>query len=339
MAEVSIAIYGLGRTGTSIALALRRYNGKGGEHRFTIAGYDTSAQNVKEAQKFKALDTTGNRPEDIAANKDIIVIAMPYGEVEAVYDFIIPRVRAGAVIVDLSTLKGRSLQWAQKKFPEDVHLVCATPVINPKYLFDAVDATARATEDYFDNGMMMLMPSVTCIKEAITLATDFSTILGSKPHFYDSDEHDVLTAVTEIFPSVLGVLYFQILNQSKGWNDAQRLVNPAAGALSHHLFDTHPDDLRDLWLDSGQDLVRQIDEMITQLRNLRSAVASSDRDGVESLLESTSRQYELWINRRHNNRWQDDEKLDQDSPSFGSMMGNMFGSFVSNRLSGKKKND
>lgn len=339
MAEVSVAIYGLGRTGTSVGLALKRYNAKGSEHHFTIAGYDTSAQNVKDAQKLKALDTAGNRPEDIAVGKDIIVIAMPYGEVEAVYDLILPDIRAGAVIIDFSALKGRALRWSQKKFSNDVHLVCATPVINPKYLFEGADTTTRATEDYFDNGVMMLMPSVTCIKEAISLATDFSSILGARPHFFDPNEHDALAVGTEVFPSVLGVVYFQMLQQSTGWNDAQRLLNPAAGMLSHHLFDTHPDDLRDLWMDSSQNLVRQIDETIAQLRSVRSALASKDRYALESLLDTASRQYELWINRRHNNRWKDDDKLDQDSPSFGSMMGNMFGGFVTNRLSRKKKDD
>lgn len=339
MADVAIAVYGLGRTGASLGLALKRYNSQNKEHRFTIAGYDTSSSQIKEAQKLKAIDQAGSRPEDIAANKDIVVLAMPYGEVEVVYDLIADRLRPGAVIIDLSTLKGRSLQWAQKKSPEDVHLVCATPVINPKYLYEGLNETARASDDYFDDGVMMLMPSVTCVKEAITLATDFARIVGSKPYFYDPAEYDSLAVSTEILPSILGAVYFQMLSQSSGWGDAQRLINPAAGMLTHHLFDTHPDDLRDTWLDSSQALVRHLDELIAQLRTVRGALANRDRNEIESLLEDSSKEYELWINRRHNNRWQDDEKFEHDSPSFSSMMGSMFGGFVGNRLSRKKKDE
>lgn len=332
MADVTIAILGMKRLGTSVGLALKRYNRQEAEHTFTVVGYDTNSDFVKAAQKFGALDKAENRPEQAVRGADIVVMAVPYGDVKTAYELIGPDVRPGAVIVDMSTLKANPLSWSEKELSKEVHVVSATPIVNPQYIFDGTDETKRATEDYFDNGTMLLMPSVTSVKEAINLASDFSRIIGATPHFMDAAEHDALVSATEALPSLLGLAYFNALSQGNGWLDLQRLTNPAMGMMTHHLFDTHPDDLRDTWLDSKAVILRYMDELIASMRELRTAVADGDRDALESILEVNSREYEGWINRRHNNQWEEADA--PETPSFGGVVGNMFGGFVSNRFGG-----
>lgn len=337
MANVSVGILGLGRMGAAVGLALKRYNQQGGDHTFNITGYDSRPNHVKTAQKINAVDNVTNRPHEAVKNKDIVVMALPYAEVKAAYEFIQGDLRAGVVIMDMSVLKQTSLAWADKNLPAEVHVVSMTAIVNPKYLFDGTDETERATEDYFDNGVMMVMPSVKCIPEAVNLASDFAAILGAKPHFADPAEHDALVAGTEALPAVLGVTYFHSMMQNKGWLDSQRFTNPGMGMLTRHLFDSHPDDLRDLFRDSKDDLLRHLDRMIARMTEFREALAKNDRDALESLLESTSGEYEAWINRRYNNRWQADEQINTDTPTMGGVMGNMFGGFLTNR--GDKKKD
>ncbi len=331
MADVSIAIYGLGRVGTSIGLALKRYNANHKDHAFTISGYDITSGNLKTAQKMNAIDKSSTRPEDIAAHQDMIVIAMPYSEVEAVYELINRDLRPGTVVIDLSTRKQKSIDWAQKNFSEEIHLICAAPIVNSKYLFEGADETARATDDLFDNGTFLIMPSIQAMKEAISLVSHFANVLGATPMFFDAAEYDALVASTEILPTLFGTVFFDMLTKSSGWNDAQRVTNSAMGMLSHHLFDTHPDDLRDMWLDSSDDLVHCVDEIIRRLHEYRTIIANKDRSAIEAALEQASKEYEVWINRRYNNRWQADERMDQSTLSFGSMIGNMFGGMIGGR--------
>jgi prephenate dehydrogenase len=337
MANVSVGILGLGRLGASVGLALKRHNRQGGQHKFTISGYDASASSVKAAKKLSAVDQVGSQPEQMARDRDIVFMALPYAEVQTAYELIAPSLRPGAVIVDMSSLKQPSLDWARKNLPENVHIVCAAPVVNPRYLFEGTDETSRASEDYFDQGTMMLMPSVNCITEAISLASDLSEILGARPHFYDPNEHDALIASTEALPSLLGMVYFYTLSQRNGWGDIQRLTNPAFGMLSRHLFDTHPDDLSHFWMDSSSHLLRYLDEMIASLRDFRALIADEERDALDAALANASSDYETWINRRHNNRWEADEKLSAETPTFGGVMGNMFGGALAGRLRRDKK--
>jgi prephenate dehydrogenase len=332
MADVSIAILGLGRVGTSIGLALKRYNRGGGAHRFFITGYDSRAASVKAAQKLGAVDEVTSQPEAAARGKDIVVIALPYSEVEQTYRFAGGSLRAGAVLIDLSPLIAPSVAWAAKTLPKDAHLICAHAAVNPNYLMDGVDATDRASEDYFDDGTLFLMPGITSAKEAIDLASELTRILGARVQFIDPAEHDSLAAMTDLLPMLVGVAYFHMIQRSSGWPDLQRLTNGGFGMLTHNLFDTHPDDLRELWLRSGADLTRALDELIASLRTLRGVIAGADRDGLEAALDVSSREYEGWINRRRANRWDEDPSAAPRQISFGSMMGNMVGSvFVGGR--------
>jgi prephenate dehydrogenase len=154
MAEVAVAILGLGRLGTSVGLALKRYNTKSDAvHKFLVTGYAAISAHGKDAQKLGAVDTLARNAGEAVRGRDIVVIAMPYAEVEATYDYIGRDVRAGAVVIDLSPLKQPSLAWASKHLGNEVYTVGMTAILNAKYLFDSLDQTERAAVDLFDTGI------------------------------------------------------------------------------------------------------------------------------------------------------------------------------------------
>lgn len=328
MANVSVGILGLGRIGASVALALKRYNSsKDARHTFDITVSDSRAGVREEAQKLGIAPRIERNLFDAAENKDIVVLALPYAEVKAAYEVIGPLLRPGAVIMDSSPLKQPSLEWANKYLRAETHMVGMTPILNPKYLFEGVDDTQYAREDLFDKGTMLLMPSVSAVKDAVELASDFSTLLGATPHFLDPAEHDGLMAMTEGLPALLGVAVFYLLQHNRGWGDLQRLTNPGFGLLTHHLYDTHPDDLRDAWLYNRQHLLRALDDLTATLHSFRELLAENNQAALESALIKSSEAYSQWINRRHNARWE--EERDSQTLSMGQFM---FGSLLSKRF-------
>jgi prephenate dehydrogenase len=337
MATVSVAILGLGRIGASIALALKRYNEKkDAQHRFEVACAELRPGVREDAEKLGI--TVERNLFSAAQGKDIVVLALPYADVQAAYKSLGDDLRPGSVVLDTSPLKGPSLTWAGEFLPKEVHMVGITPVVNPKYLFDGLDDTEHAAADLFDNGNMLLMPSVTCVKEAVELAADFATLLGSIPHFADPAEHDSMVALTEGIPSVLGVAMYYMATQEGFWSDAQRITNPPFGRLTRVLFDTHPDDLRDAWFNNRENLVRQLDEMMETLSAFRNLLAKNDRAAVEVALQRSTESYSNWVNRRFRAKW--DDSKEQQSPSFGNVVMNSFmGSFLSKRMGGKKEEE
>ncbi|MBZ0279824.1 MAG: prephenate dehydrogenase/arogenate dehydrogenase family protein [Anaerolineae bacterium] len=338
MATVSIAILGMGRIGASIGLALKRYNEKkDAQHRFEIVCADMRGGIREEAQKVGVAEKIDRDLFRAAQNKDLVVLALPYADVLSAYKSIGAELRAGAVVLDVSPLKQPSLEWAAKYLPKEVHMVGISPILNPAYLFDGLDDTLHAKADLFDNGNMLLMPTATCIKDAVELAADFSTLLGATPHFFDPVEHDSLMALIEGLPALLGVASFYATSKSPGWHDAQRLTNPAFGRLTRSLYDTHPDDLRDTWLNNRENLVRRLDDLLLSLKSFRDTLARNDQAALEAALVETSDTYSQWVNRRHNARWDDESKDESQGLTLGNMvMGGLMGNFLSKRFQGGK---
>lgn len=339
MATVSVAILGMGRIGASMALALRRYNArKDAPHQFDLTCGELRPGVRDDAQKV-GLDRIERDLFRAAQGKDIVVLALPYADVQAAYRNIAADLRPGAVVLDAAPLKQLALQWAQKHLPREAHMVGITPILNPAYLFDGLDDTLHAKADLFDNGNMLLMPAPNAARDAVELAADFSSLLGSTPHFFDPAEHDSLIALTDQLPALLGVALFHMLRKKDGWNDAQRITNPAFGRATRALFDAHPDDLRDSWLNNRDNLLRGVDDLIATLRQFREALGRGDRDALEAALIESSEVYSAWINRRHNARWEQDKLGDTtEGVTLGGMvMGGLMGGFLSKKLTGSRK--
>jgi prephenate dehydrogenase len=336
---ITVGILGLGRIGTSIGLALKRYNAnKEARQQFTVAGYDSNDDWASTARSKGGVDSLARSAIDAAANKDIVVLALPYGEIQGAYRIIGPSLRAGTVVLDMSPLKLPSMEWADKYLPQESHMVGITPVINSKYLFDGTDDAEHAAADMFDKGSFLLMPGASSAADAVELASGFADLVGAGSHFVDAAEHDAWIAATEGLPALLGLAVFHTLRENKGWNDTQRAGNPSLGRLTHHLFDTHPDDLRDLLLQDRQNIVWQIDQLMDTLRTLRDILAENDRAALEEALISSAEAYNQWLNRRQNARW-DKTDAAQGPQARDLLMGGLFGGFLSRKLRGSTEND
>ena len=333
MATLSVAILGLNRVGTSVGLALKRYMDDGGSNTFTINGYDVNAKTVDKAKQLGAIDTSTRKVFEAVTGCDIVVVCVSYEEVRSVFKAIAPDMRDGVVILDASPLKQPSMTWADDYFSDDQHLIGITPITNPKYLFSPRDTIDEASADYFEDSAILLTPSVSAVKEAVDLAFNFCQILGSKPRFLDPLEHDKLLMQTDGVPKMLGVALFYQLMTRDNWDDVQWFTNPAFGALTRPLFDTHPDALRDMLLNENEVMARSLDELIDVLQQFRDMLRDNDRSTIEGILSDTSEAYEEWVNHRYRADW-DAESKQPDVSGSGGIMRSFLGGKLTDRFFG-----
>jgi len=334
MAQLTVAILGLDRLGVSIALRLKHYMEKNGQHQFTMNGYDSRDDFEKPARKLKLFEKIERKIFNAVQNADLVIMNLPYEDVKAAYELIAPDLRDGVVILDASVIKLPSLEWAKKYLTDEHHVIGFTPVINSEFMFEHNHSTEHASEDYFLNSSIFLTPSVTSIKEAVDLAVNFSAILGGKSHFLDPAEHDSLTTLTEQVPQLLSIATYFTAMKHNAWQDAQRLTNPSFNVLTRYLFTHHPDALRDEWMENSDNLVRAIDELMLTLSEVRRRIADKDDAGVEAFIISASDDYQVWINKRHNGKWDDSGRSDvqMDNPVASSLLGGS----IAKRLFGGK---
>ena len=338
MAQLTIAILGLDRLGVSIALRLKHYMEKNGQHQFTIMGYDNREDFEKPARKLKIFEKIERKPFNAVQNADLVVMNLPYEDVKTAYELIAPDLRDGVVILDASVIKLPSLEWAKKYLSDENHVIGFTPIINSEFMFEHNNSTEHASEDYFLNSSIFLTPSVTSIKEAVDLAVNFSAILGGKSHFLDPTEHDSLTTLTEQIPQLLSIATYFTAMKHNAWQDAQRLTNPSFNVLTRYLFTHHPDALRDEWMENSDNLVRAIDELMLTLGEVRGRILEKDDAGIEAFIIAASDDYQMWINKRHNGKWDDSSNtnVSVDNPIASSLLG---GSIAKRLFGGKDDKD
>lgn len=339
VATIKVGILGLGRVGASVGLALKRYNArKDARQQFEVTGYPADNLQSQALKTTSAVDHIARNLIDAASEKDIVVLALPYREVQAAYQLIGKDLRAGSVLLDTSPLKLPSQGWAEKYMSDEAYMVGVTPIVNPKYLFDGLDDAEHAAEDLFDGGTLLLLPSPKCDRDAVELASDFGGLIGMTSRFGDPVEHDVWSAATEGLPAVLGLAAFFSLQRRNGWDDAQRVGNSAFGRLTHHLYDQHPDDMRDLLLNNRENLVRHIDSTVEALHSLRDLLVENDHAALEEMLIQTMDSYVTWVVHRREGRWDNLDSPNQ--PTRGELfMNGMFGSALTKRLKRDKSGD
>ncbi len=338
-ATIKVGILGLGRVGASVGLALKRYNArKDARQQFVITGYAADNLQTQALKTINPVEHLAHNLLDAASDKDIVVVALPYRDVQSAYQLIGRDLRSGSVLLDMSPLKLPSQAWAEKYLADEAHMVGVMPILNAKYLFDGLDDTEHAAEDLFDGGTMLLLPSAKCDRDAVELASDFGDLLGMSAHFGDPVEYDAWSAATEGLPAALGLAAFYALYRRDGWDDARRIGNPAFGRLTHHLYDHHPDDLRDLMLGNRENLARQIDATVETLQALRGLLMQNDQAALEEMLIQTMDTYVTWVVHRRDNRWDKSEAALP--PTRGDLfMTSMFGSALSKRLKRDKDDE
>ena len=337
MAKLTIALLGLDRLSMSMALRLRTYMEKGGQHQFELIGHERRDDFEKAARKFKALDKVERNAYSAVERADLVVMNLPYEDLRAGYELVAPSLREGVVVLDTAAIKGPSLAWSAQYLNEDQHWIGFTPVVSAEHVFDHRLEPEYASDDYFVDSAMYLTPAVTSMREAIDLAVNFTLILGSKPHFLDPAEHDSLTTITEEMPQLLSIAAYTAAMRHNAWADAQRLTNAPFNVLTRYLFTHHPDALRDEWLANRDALGRAIDALTVILRDVRERLADGDEDAIEAFLMAASDDYQAWINRRHKGDWDEKSTVREDYDN--SIAGALFGGALSKRLFGRRDGD
>ena len=96
-----LALIGVGLIGSSIARAARRKN-----LARVIAIADDSAEARERATALKLGDEVVADPAEAAAGADLVILCVPVGADEAVARAIAPKLKAGAIVSDVGSVKG-----------------------------------------------------------------------------------------------------------------------------------------------------------------------------------------------------------------------------------------
>ncbi len=305
----TITIIGLGRTGSSVGLAL-----KASHLDVTIVGHDKDGDAAKAAQDAGAIDSRQWRLVRAAAAGDIIVLAIPSSEVEATLQAIGQDVREHTLILNLSSLQGPAQRWADL-YLKDGHYVGAAPVLAAGALVDATQGVAGARSDLFRDSIMCFMPSPTADPQAVETAVNLGTVLGAKPFFLDADEYDNLVLGVETVPGLLAAALFAAVTEATAWRDMLRFANLPFAQVTLPLREEQGLVLRAL--NDQAATLRWLDVVLEALQDVRERVANGDSERLVAFMQQLNLEREKWLRERRQNDW--DETPQPDHKPLGLM--------------------
>lgn len=69
---------------------------------------------------------------DDAAAREVVIVAVPVSSMKAVFEALAPRLRAGALVIDVGSVKMLPAQWMTEILPAHVDLVATHPLFGPQ---------------------------------------------------------------------------------------------------------------------------------------------------------------------------------------------------------------
>jgi prephenate dehydrogenase len=317
MARATITIVGLGKIGTSIGLALSTP-----ENDLQVIGHDKNSDVAKESKSRGAVDSTEWNLISACERADMIVLAIPFDQIESTLQAIGNELKIGTVIVDTSSFKRPVIEWAKKHLAANVHLVGIGLGRNPAAMMDLTPGPAGARADLFANAPCCVMPSPSSEPASVKMAQDLATLLGANPYFLDPAEYDGLSTAVNLVPALLAGALLGPVISSPGWREMRRLGASDLLYLGQPLK-VDPFGLVLEAAHNRESVLHWLDTVMMELQTIRDQVAAQDDELLAHRLEAVNVGLENWLIDWKQNEWERSAKPPM--PSTGGWFRQLFG--------------
>jgi prephenate dehydrogenase len=255
-----LTVVGTGLIGASVALAAKRAGVS------TVRGWDPDPAALEVAAQRGAV-TPAVDLEDAVAEAELVVAAVPVGELPATVRALLDGAPEGCTVTDVGSTK-QPVCAAAGSDPRFVggHPICGAETRGP----------GRASADLFDGATWFLTPTAATAPERLRLVHGLVGSLGGRPVAIGPDAHDRLVAVTSHLPHVLANL---LLNQAGSTRiDGHDPLQAAGGSLRDmtRIGGANPRIWVDIFLDNREALAGALAEHRRAIERVEQALESED---------------------------------------------------------------
>ncbi len=307
---VQITVIGLGQLGASIGLALN------GRENIRRVGHDREPAVMKKAKELNAFDeTVFNLPASVE-KADLVVLCLPFDQVEDTLKYIAADLREDVVVLDTSPLKSVVVGWFEKHVQRGRHYIGLVPAINPLMLLETSHGIEAARADLFDKATIGIATPYNARPEAVKLAEDLVKMLGGQPLFLDLLEADGMMATAHILPQLVSVAMLNATVGQPGWQETRRFAGRPYAHVAGTLGDDTLEALKQTLLLNPQKTVHSLDLVIGALTHLRDAVKEGDSPDLERRLRLAFDDQTTWLQERSRAQWDKEDKkpVEMDNP-------------------------
>jgi prephenate dehydrogenase len=326
--SIQITLIGLGQIGGSIGLALAKNTDK-----LVRVGHDREIAIEREALKKGAVDRVEHNLPRAVENAQLVLLALPIGEIRDTLKFIAADLKPGTVVVDTASVKAEVSKWAKEILPEGTYYVGIVPAIGAGFLRDEKTGLDSASADLFSKSIFLLSAPPGAPGEAVELVSDLVKLLGATPMLTDPLETDGFSASAELLPQLVSAALLNATINQPGWKDARKVASRKYMAATSAVDLEDLASLEMLSLHNTTNTIRSIDMMINALRAYREDIESGNQSALKNRLASARDGREEWIHERTSANW---VEMQRDPADYPSVSERLFGSLTGRKINKKK---
>jgi len=283
-----LVVVGVGLIGGSFAAALRRA-GQVGE----IVGVGRSAESKREALELGLIDRAESDWAAALAGADLVLLAMPVGQMDAVMSAMLPHLSPHTVVTDAGSTKGDVVVAARRCFGDRVgQFVPGHPIAGAE---KSGPQAARA--DLYERRRVVLTPLAENGGAAIELVRQAWLACGALLTVTTPEHHDRWLASVSHLPHLLS---FALVSELAARPNAEEIFNLAGGGFRDftRIAASHPEMWRDIFFANREALLTELSAYETELARYRALIESGDAAGLEVLIGTAREARTAWAQRQ-----------------------------------------
>jgi prephenate dehydrogenase len=274
---MNIGIIGLGLIGGSLGRAIIKKTDN------VVFGRDISPQVMLNAQLLDAYNFELTDADFIKL--DMLIIAVYPSAFKSVLSEVAPKLKAGAIVADIAGTKRlvvEAMQEAKQAYPE-LQFVATHPMAGREFW-----GVEHSTAGLFEKASVLLLPVHTDILELTEVKELFEAIGFSNIVVTDDKTHDRIIAYTSQLAHIVSSSFVKspTAEEHNGFSAGSFRALTRVARLNANMW-------TELMLENSDNLVYEIDTIIKNLQDYRSALADGDGEKLHSLLEDGNAKKEM----------------------------------------------
>jgi cyclohexadieny/prephenate dehydrogenase len=214
-----VAIIGLGLIGSSLARALRRE-----KVARQIVGCEPNAASRRIAARLKLADKVVGDAATAVAVADLVILATPLSAYDAVGKAIGGKLKRGAIVTDVGSVKEAAQRTLSVYLGAEVHLIPGHPVAGTEN-----SGPAAGFADLFLGRWCILTPPKGAKKPAVAKVREMWRRCGMRVAVMDAAHHDRVLAITSHVPHLIAYTIVDTVSELESHMQAEVIKFAASG--------------------------------------------------------------------------------------------------------------
>ncbi len=278
-----IVVFGVGLIGGSFALALKQASAVA-----EVVGVGRRRETLERALALGIIDSIGSAAS--VAGADLVLLAAPVAQTEALLRDIAPHLQPGTVVTDAGSTKSDVVAAARAALADKIHqFVPGHPIAGREQ-----NGPEAALPELYRGKKVVLtaLPenADTCVDKVAAAWQQCGAII----HRLTAQEHDAVFAAVSHLPHLLA--YALVADIAERDNSARLFQYAASGFRDFtRIAGSSPEMWRDISLANRSALLAELDAYSAQLTQLRALLATADGAGLEKIYGRAQAARQAWI--------------------------------------------